>query len=458
MELPPSSLSLFDAETPPSVQSGDYRPLAARIRPQTLDDFVGQEHVLGPGTPLRRAIEQDTVPSLILWGPPGSGKTTLAWIIAQTTRSHFVPLSAVSSGVAQLRSIVEEAIARRQRTRQRTIVFVDEIHRWNKSQQDAVLPYVEDGTIVLIGATTENPSFEVNAALLSRSQVVVLRALERVHLQRILDRALCHQEGLATFNVVLTDEACAYLLTFANGDARRMLNTLELAAHTTLPNAEGKRVLDRAAIEHATQKRWLHYDRAGEEHYTIISALHKSIRDSDPDGSLYWLGRMLEAGEDPLYIARRLIRIATEDIGLADPHALPLCVAAQQAVHFVGMPEGNLALAEAVVYLALAPKSNALYTAYTAVQQDIEQTMNQPVPLHLRNAPTPLTKQLGYGTGYQYAHDYENALVEQEHLPPPLQGRRYWCPSDRGFEAELRKRMEEWEKLRRQSRPLSPPP
>lgn len=407
--------------------------------------------MLGPDTPLRRAIERDAVPSLILWGPPGSGKTTLAHVIARATRAHFVALSAVSAGVSQLRAVVADATERRRRAGQRTIVFIDEIHRWSKSQQDAVLPAVEDGTITLIGATTENPSFEVNAALLSRTRVVVLRPLQPEHLEKILDRALTSNEGLALLGVQLTDQARAHLIAIADGDARRMLNTLELAAESAEPNADGFRLLDLDAIEQAAQQRWLLYDRAGEEHYNIVSALHKSIRDSDPDGALYWLGRMLEAGEDPLYIARRLIRIASEDVGLADPHALSLCMAAQQAVHFVGIPEGNLALAQAAVYLALAPKSNALYVAYRAVQEDIARTRNEPVPLHLRNAPTHLMKQLGYGTGYKYAHDFPDALVAQHHLPPSLAGKRYYVPTDRGFEAELRQRMEEWERRRQEN-------
>lgn len=428
--------------------SGMHEPLAARLRPTTLDQIVGQEHILGPDTPLRHAIEQDRVPSLILWGPPGSGKTTLASVIARTTRSHFVALSAVSAGVAELRAVVADAIKRLKHTRQRTIVFIDEIHRWSKSQQDAVLPYVEDGTITLIGATTENPSFQVNAALLSRTRVVVLQPLERMHLERILDRALNDLRTRDALTITLTETAREHLLAIANGDARRMLNTLELAVIAATRDASGTCTLDVQAIEQAAQQRWLRYDRDGEEHYTVISALHKSIRDSDPDAALYWLGRMLEAGDDPLYIARRLIRVASEDVGLADPSALDHAVAAYHAVEAVGMPEANLALAQAAVYLALAPKSNALYRAYRAVQEDIAHTSNEPVPFHLRNATTALTKQVGYGHQYKYAHDYPHALVAQSHLPASLEGRRYYDPTDRGFERELRQRIELWEHLR----------
>lgn len=416
-------------------------PLATRVRPTTLDDIVGQEHIIGPETPLRYAIENDCLPSFILWGPPGSGKTTIAHVIAHMTHAHFVSLSAVNAGVSELRSIVRDAQARWKYSRQRTIVFIDEIHRWNKSQQDAILPYIEDGTITLIGATTENPSFEINSALLSRSRVLVLSPLDNAHLEQILNRAIGHHDGLAHENVTLTDDAQRFLIACADGDARRMLNVLELAVLSTTPDSNGNKIITQASIEKAAQHRWLLYDRAGEEHYNLISALHKSIRDSDPDGALYWLGRMLEAGEDPLYLARRLIRIATEDVGLADPFALPLAVAAQQATHFVGMPECSLALAEVAVYLALAPKSNALYVAYNSVREDIATTRNEPVPPHLRNAPTELMKQLGYGKGYKYAHDYEGAYVKQEHLPPSLADRRYYLPTDRGYEIELGRRI-----------------
>ncbi len=423
-------------------------PLAARMRPRTLDEIVGQEHILGQGKTLRKAIEADRLPSLILWGPPGSGKTTLARVIADMTSSEFAPVSAVSAGVADLRRIVKEAADRYGDTGQRTILFIDEIHRFNKNQQDAILPYVEDGTVTLIGATTENPSFEVNSALLSRARVVVLHALDDAQLTALMERALSDERGLASLNVRLTEEARAHLLSISNGDARSLLNTLELAASAAAPDPNGGRVLDLPAVEDAAQKRWLQYDRAGDGHYDAISALHKSVRDSDPDGSLYWLGRMLEAGEDPLYVVRRMIRMASEDIGLADPHALGLCMAAQQAAHFVGMPECELTLAEAVVYLALAPKSNALYTAYKAVKDDVARTRNEPVPMHLRNAPTGLMKALGHGKGYKYAHDYEGAQVEQSHLPDSLANRRYYRPTDRGYEARLAQRIEEWARLR----------
>jgi putative ATPase len=373
------------------------------------------------------------------------------------TSSEFAPVSAVSAGVADLRKIVKDAGDRRRDEGRQTILFIDEIHRFNKSQQDAILPYVEDGTVTLIGATTENPSFEVNSALLSRSRVVVLRPLGVEQLRELVDRALREERGLGPLKVEIGEEALAHLLSISDGDARSMLNTLELAAEAASPDGQGKRVLDLPAIEDAAQKRWLQYDRAGDGHYDAISALHKSVRDSDPDGSLYWLGRMLQAGEDPLYIARRVIRMASEDVGLADPHALGLCMAAQQAAHFVGMPECELALAEAVAYLALAPKSNALYSAYEAVKQDVARTRNAPVPLHIRNAPTGLMKSLGYGKGYKYAHDYEGAQIEQSHLPDELKGRRYYRPTDRGYEARLTQRMEEWARIRREQGQPDPP-
>jgi len=420
-------------------------PLAARMRPATFHDFVGQEHLIGEGHVLRKAIESGQLPSIILWGPPGSGKTTLAYIIANTTDSHFSPISAVSAGVADLRRIIEEAKERRKMYQQKTILFIDEIHRFNKSQQDAVLPFVEDGTITLIGATTENPSFEVISPLLSRCQVLTLNPLTQNEIRIIILRALKDRlRGLGGLNIELSADALSHLITMSNSDARVALNTLERAALTTPPDADGKRHISLATIEDAIQHRALRYDKAGEQHYDLISALHKSMRGSDPDASLYWLARMLEAGEDPLYIARRLVRFASEDVGMADPQALVIAMAAQQAVHFIGMPEGNLALAEAAVYLATAPKSNSLYQAYSLVQEEIKQGSSESVPLHLRNPVTPLMQDLGYGREYKYAHDYPGHFVEQQNLPDSLQGKHYYTPSDQGYEKEVIARLKAW--------------
>jgi putative ATPase len=382
---------------------------------------------------------------MIFWGPPGSGKTTLAYLIANMTRAHFSPLSAVSAGVADLRRVIGEARKRLKSSGQRTILFVDEIHRFNKAQQDAVLPFVENGTVTLIGATTENPSFEVISPLLSRCRVFRLNPLSDEEVRLIVEQAIKDAErGLGKFRITISEEALRHLVTMSNGDARVALNALEMAAFATVPDSDGLRSIDLPAIEEALQHRALLYDKSGDQHYDLISALHKSLRGSDPDAALYWLGRMLEAGEDPLYIARRLVRFASEDVGTADPQALMIAVAAQQAVHFVGLPEGNLALAEAVVYLAAAPKSNSLYEAYSRVQKDIQQGPNEPVPLHLRNPVTGLMRQMGYGKGYKYAHDYPDHFVKQQNLPSSLQGKRYYSPSEQGYEKEIAARLKRW--------------
>jgi putative ATPase len=443
-----------------SVTPGE--PLAARMRPRTLDEVVGQEHLVEPGRLLRRSIEGDRVPSMILWGPPGSGKTTLAEIIASQTHARFVSLSAVSAGVADLRRVVDEAKKLRQFSKQQTILFIDEIHRFNKAQQDAVLPHVERGVVTLIGATTENPSFEVNAALLSRSRVFTLRGLSEEHILTILRRALADKErGPGQMDITVDEDALQQIAIFANGDARIALNVLELAAQGAAGTAGEHEKAARPSHAHITvplieevmQHRALLYDKSGDQHYDTISALHKSLRGSDPDASLYWLGRMIEAGEDPLYIVRRLIRFASEDVGMADPQALLVCVAAQQAVHFVGLPEANLALAQAVVHLATAPKSNALYAAYSRVQEDVQKTRNDPVPLQIRNAPTQLMKDLDYGKDYKYAHEYYKemqiedserppAVQVQEYLPENLKGRRYYEPGQQGKEASIKRWLE----------------
>ncbi len=420
-------------------------PLAARLRPQSFDEFVGQQHLVGDGRLLRRSIDADNLPSIVLWGPPGTGKTTLARIIARCTKSHFAPMSAVTAGVADLRRVVDEARKRLAFSSQRTILFIDEIHRFNKAQQDAILPHVEDGTVTLIGATTENPSFEVISPLLSRARTFKLDPLEKDDLKAILSRALSDDErGLGQLNVDLAADALEQLVSVASGDARIVLNALELAALATPPDGSGRRNVTVEAIAEALQHRTLLYDKAGDQHYDIISALHKSLRDSDPDAGLYWLGRMLEAGEDPLYIARRLVRFASEDVGMADPQALVICMAAQQAVHFIGLPEGSLALAQAAVYLATAPKSNSLEAGYSAVQEDIRRGPNDPVPLHLRNPVTKLMREMDYGKGYKYAHDYEGHYVQQEHLPPGLRGKRYYVPGDQGYEKDVVSRLEQW--------------
>ncbi|MHC2994520.1 MAG: replication-associated recombination protein A [Candidatus Atribacteria bacterium] len=418
-------------------------PLADRIRPDRLEDFIGQEKIIGPGKPLRKAIEKDELQSIILWGPPGSGKTTLARIIAKITKSHFVSFSAVVSGVPVLRKLIKEAQDKRRYYNQKTILFVDEIHRFNKAQQDAFLPYVEDGTIILIGATTENPSFEVISPLLSRSTVYVLEPLSSEGLLKILHRALSDKErGLGKYKVEIEPKILDFIIELAYGDARIALNILEFAVITTKPDTQGIRPITLKVIEEVVQKRCLRYDKTGEEHYNIISALHKSMRDSDPDAAIYWVARMLEAGENPLYIARRLVRFASEDIGNTDPQALQVAVAAMQAVHFLGMPEGNLALTQAATYLAYAPKSNALYKGYQLAQEDIKKWGPLPVPMVIRNAPTTLMKNLGYGKGYKYAHNFKGGHIIQEHLPKELKGKRYYFPTDRGFEKEIKQRLE----------------
>jgi putative ATPase len=422
------------------------------MRPRTFDEFVGQEELLAPGKPLREAIERDLLQSIILWGPPGTGKTTLARIIAETTKARFVSFSAVLAGIKEIREVMADAERLRRSTGRRTIVFIDEIHRFNKAQQDAFLPRVEAGDIVLIGATTENPSFEVNAALLSRSKVFVLRGLTTEEVGAIINRALTNRErGLGNVAVTVSEDAAHAMAQYANGDARSALNLLELSV-AAAPVVEGRRQVDADRVQQAVQRRALLYDKAGEEHYNIISALHKSMRNSDPDASVYWLARMLEAGEDPLYVARRLVRFASEDVGNADPQALVIAVAAKDAVHFIGMPEGNTALAQAALYLATAPKSNAVYRAYSAAADDAQNDVADPVPLHLRNAPTKLMKDLNYAKGYRYAHDQADAIADMSCLPPALEGRKYYQPPERGFEKEIKRRLDGWEDIKKRRR------
>jgi len=445
-------MSLFQA-LPEQQKGKGARPLADRMRPRTLDEFVGQEHILAPGKPLRMQIERDDPGSIIFWGPPGVGKTTLAQIIANITQAEFIEFSAVLSGIKEIKQVMADAEKARQYGT-RTIVFVDEIHRFNKAQQDAFLPHVERGNIRLIGATTENPSFEIIGALLSRCRVYILKPLTEDQIILLLQRALAERErGLGNLNVQASEEILRQIAVYSSGDARVAYNVLEVAAATA---GEGGKITEQI-LKDTLQKKILLYDKAGEEHYNLISALHKSVRNSDVDASLYWLGRMLESGEDPLYIARRVVRMAVEDIGLAAPEALNICLAAKDAYDFLGMPEGALALAEAVVYIALAPKSNALYTAYGEVLDDVQRTSAEPVPLHIRNAVTALMKQVGYGKGYQYAHDLETKVADMDCLPDNLRGREYYHPTAEGREKLFAQRLEEIRKLRAEARKAHSP-
>ena len=440
-------MDLFDQQS----ANNDNRPLADRMRPRSLDEYVGQEHLLGADSLLRRAVQEDRLFSVIFWGPPGSGKTTLARILAGETKSHFVSFSAVLSGVKEIRAVVDEAAELWRLHRRRTLLFVDEIHRFNKAQQDAFLPHVESGLITLIGATTENPSFEVISPLLSRMRVLVLKPFTEEDLARILRNAVADGErGLGGLRLEIEPEALNQIVWSADGDARTALNSLEAAASLADKAGDAGRKITRAFVEQAIQKKALQYDKSGEEHYNLISALHKSLRGSDPDAALYWLGRMLKAGEDPLYLARRLVRFASEDVGNADPRALTVAIDAMQAYHFLGSPEGELALAQATVYLATAPKSNALYVGYGQVNATIEKTGTLPVPLHIRNAPTKLMKELDYGRGYRYAHDFADAYVPQEYLPDELRGKgsRFYRPTERGYEKIIGERLDHWRKIR----------
>lgn len=421
-------------------------PLANRMRPTSLDGYVGQQHLVGKGKILRQLIENDLVPSMIFWGPPGIGKTTLARIIAHQTKASFINFSAVTSGIKEIREVMKQAQTA-SKMGERTIVFVDEIHRFNKAQQDAFLPYVENGSIILIGATTENPSFEVNSALLSRCKVFVLKPLSQEDLLLLLKHAMSAKEGFANRGILMEQGCLEMIASFSAGDARTALNTLEMAVLNAVEE-EGNLCVNKTLIEQCTSRKSFLYDKKGEEHYNLISALHKSMRNSDVQAAVYWLARMLEAGEDPLYVARRLVRFASEDVGMADSRALEICVAAYQAAHYIGMPECSVHLTHAVTYLSLAPKSNALYTAYESAKADAYQTMKEPVPLQIRNAVTSLMKDLHYGEGYRYAHDEENAITDMECLPPKLKGRRYYVPTHYGSEEKVGRRMDQLEQLR----------